>query len=172
MNDIGKLKSRHKKVAYYGVPKTVEGVTTVTFYRMTGFTSLPQNKNPKEHTRQYVDEDFERSDIVGYAPVIPYNFDRHDGNKVHEDIVNITDNELIGADAVRIIIVADLDDSTAIQRNYSVIPDGEGDDINIYTYSGNFKANSEKVMGTATSSDNWQTITFTESVTGTGTGNP
>ena len=75
------LKSRHKKLPFYGVSKTVEGVTTTTFYRMTGFTSLPQNKNPQEYSRQYVDEDFQRSDIMGYAPQIPYNFDRHDGNK-------------------------------------------------------------------------------------------
>lgn len=161
-NDIGTLKSRHKKLGFYGVSKTVEGVTTTTFYRMTGFTSLPQNKNPKEYTRQYVDEDFERSDLMGYAPQIPYNFDRHDGNKVHEDIVNITDKELIGADAVRTLIVVDIDDGTAIQRDYSVIPDGEGSDINVYSYTGNFKANGDKIFGTATSSDNWQTITFTE----------
>lgn len=171
-NDIGTLKSRHKKLPFYGVSKTVEGVTTTAFYRMTGFTSLPQNKNPQEYNRQYIDEDFQRSDIMGYAPVIPYNFDRHDGNKVHDDIVDITDNEKIGADAVRTLIVVDIDDGSAIQRDYSVMPDGEGDDINVYTYSGNFKAQGEKVMGTATSSDNWQTITFTETANGTGTGNP
>lgn len=168
MNDIGRLKSRHRKVAFYGVTTTSGQTTTTTFYRMTGFTSLPQNKNPKEHTRQYVDEEFERSDIVGYAPEIPYNFDRHDGNAVHDDIVDITDNELIGADAVRTLIVVDIDDGSAIKRDYSVIPDGEGDDINIYTYSGNFKANGAKIHGTATSSDDWQTITFTESASGTG----
>lgn len=161
--NIGTLKSRHKKVAFYGVPTTSGGTTTITYHRMTGFTSLPQNKNPKDYTRQYVDEDFERSDIMGFAPEIPYNFDRHDNNAVHDDIVNITDKELIGADAVRTIIVVDLDDSTAIKRDYSVIPNGEGSDINVYSYDGNFKANGEKAFGTATSADSWMTITFTES---------
>lgn len=169
-NNIGTLKSRHKKVAFYGVPSTEEAGYSLT--RMTGFTSLPQNKNPQEYSRQYVDEDFQRSDIMGYAPEIPYNFDRHDGNKVHEDIVDITDNEKIGADAVRIIVVVDIDTGEAIMREYSVLPNGEGSDINVYTYEGTFKACGEKIKGTATSTDNWKTITFTTTTNGSGTGTP
>ena len=36
-----------------------------TFARMQGFTSMTINKNAKEYTRQYVDENFEIRDITG-----------------------------------------------------------------------------------------------------------
>ena len=48
----------------------------------------------------------------------------------------ITDGELIGDDAVRSIIVVDIDTGAAVKRDYAVIPSTEGDNINIYTYSG------------------------------------
>ena len=81
---------------------------------------------------------------------------------VQDDIVKIHDEELIGDDAVRNIVVVDVETGEAVQRSYAVIPSTEGDNINVYTYSCNFKTKGELIQGTATSSDDWQTCTFTE----------
>ena len=48
----------------------------------------------------------------------------------------------------------------AYKRPYTVSPGTEGDDANIYKYSGSFKANGEQVKGTATTSDEWATVSF------------
>ena len=136
--------ARHKKVAFFGVVKTSDGTTTETFTKMPKFTQLTTNKNPMEYSRQYVDEPFQETDVVGYSPSISYAFDRHRNNDVQDDIVKIHDEELIGDDAVRNIIVVDTDTGEAVQR-------------------GTFKCRGEQVIGTATSSDDWQTCTFTPS---------
>lgn len=151
--------ARHKKVAFFGV---IGSDGTEKFLRMPKFTQLTQNKNPIEHNRQYVEEPFQQTDVIGHSPSISYAFDLHRNCEVQQDIVNITDNELIADDAVRNIVTVDIDEGTAIKRPYAVIPSTEGDNINIYTYSGTFKCKGEKIHGTATSTDNWQTITFTE----------
>lgn len=158
-NQKPKIVARHKKVAFYGI---IGSSGTETFHRMTKFTQLNQSKNPSEYSRQYVDEPFQQSDVVGYSPSVAYAFDRHRNCPVQDDIVEITDNELLGDDAVRNILIVDIDEGTAVKRPYSVIPNTEGDNINIYTYSGDFKCKGEKITGTATSSDGWQTCTFTE----------
>lgn len=156
---------RSGKVAFYGIPG--EG-GAVTYHRMRGFTEFSTSKNPKEYSRQYVDEDTERTDVVGYAPSVSYAFDEFKGNEVHGDIIDITNNEKVGADAVRGIIVVDFSDGaadggyTAIKRDFSVIPDSEGDSMDAYTYSGTFKANGDKVIGTATVGEDDLTATFSE----------
>ena len=63
------------------------------FERMTNFTAMTNGKNPKEYSRQYVDEITERSDVVGYAPAIEYSFDLYADNPVHEQIAAIHDGE-------------------------------------------------------------------------------
>ena len=50
----------------------------------------------------------------------------------------------------------------ARKRTYAVVPDTTGDGTDALIYSGNFRAVGEPVSGTATSADNWKTITFTE----------
>lgn len=150
---------RHKKVAFFGV---IGSDGTEKFLRMPKFTQLTQNKNPIEHNRQYVDEPFQETDVIGYSPSISYAFDLHRNCEVQKDIAKITDNELLGDDAVRNIVIVDIDEGIAIKRPYAVIPTTEGDNVNVYTYSGDFKCKGEKVCGTATSTDGWQTITFTE----------
>lgn len=161
---MNSLFKRCDKLAFYGV-KAEDG--SVTYRRMTGFTEIATQKQPKEYKRQYVDEEFETTDVVGYSPVISYSFDRFSGNAVHDDIVRITDDELLGTDAVRCIVMVDMKANTdsgysAVSRDFSVIPDSEGGDASAYTYSGSFKANGEKKRGIAVSDDNFETITFTE----------
>ncbi|MBR4874662.1 MAG: hypothetical protein IKU87_02440 [Clostridia bacterium] len=161
---MGGLVKRSDKVAFFGV---VNG-DGVTYHRMKGFTDISVSRNPKEYSRQYVDEEFERTDVVGYATSMAYGFDQHAGDSVHDDIVSIHDNELIGADAVRSIIIVDFTKQenggayVARKRDFSVIPDGEGSSMDAYTYSGTLKTAGDTVVGTATSSDSWDTCTFVE----------
>ncbi len=154
--------ARHKRLAFYGVPAESG---TPAFRRMSGFTSLSQSKNPNEYSRKYVDEPITESDVVGYSPSISYAFDLHTGNQVHTDIVSIADKELVGDDAVRTIITVDTATGRAVKRDFAVLPNSEGDNINIYTYSGDFKCKGAPVYGTAVTSDDWQTVTFTPDAT-------
>lgn len=153
---------RHKMLSFYGVPVTTEGNTTVTFRRMKFFTQLTQGKNPQEYSRKYVDEATQRTSVTGFAPQIDYGFDKHRNDPVLADIVKITNEELIGSDAVRTIINVDTETGDAFKRDYAVSPATEGDDANIYKYGGSFKADGEQIKGTAESADDWQTVTFTE----------
>ena len=165
MAHVGDIYKRSEVLAFMAVTSTSNSggttTTTTTNHRMKKFTSLSQSKNPQEYSRQYVDEEFQRADVVGYSPELKYAFDYHYLNPVHVDIKKITDEELTGDDAVVTIIWADKVSGEAYKREYSVIPDTEGDSLNAYTYSGSFKARGAAVKGTAASSDDWQTCTFT-----------
>lgn len=132
--------------------------------RMTKFTTMSPNKNPKEYSRQYVDMATETTDVIGYAPSIDYNFDRHEGNEVHNLLAKIADDELLGDDTHVDIITVDIHSAElqkpAIKRTYAVIPGADNDGTEAMTYAGTFKAVSEIVKGTATSTDDWKTCTF------------
>ena len=167
------LVARSKKVLYYGVPSTTGDTTTYTYHRMRGFTDASTSRNSKEYTRQYVDELFEQTDVTGYSPSTSYGFDQYAGDAVHDDIVKITDDELIGNDAVRPLILVDFSKAEAaaktapaLRREYSVIPDSEGGSLDAYTYTGNFRSKGAKVNGTATTEDDWLTVTFAEKTAG------
>ena len=174
------LVQRTGKLAFY----QVKGIP----HRMEGFTDLSYSKNPKEYSRQYVDEDFERSNVVGYSPSVSYAFDRYTGNAVLDDIVRITENELIGSKAVVTIITVDMSTSQttnrqgtakAKSREYAVIPDSFGDSTDCLTFSGNFKSCGAAKDCVVSTSNDWQTLksvlydieksaTATVSVTGDG----
>lgn len=152
-----KLVNRSQRVAFMNVA-AAEGPED--YERMTGFTSMTNSKNPKEYSRQYVDEIAERSDIVGFAPAIEYSFDRHTNTPVHEKICEIHDRELIGNDAHVDIVIADLfkksttgDKYYAMKRTYAVIPDSDGDGTDALIYSGSFKSVSEIEEGYVTFAD-------------------
>lgn len=163
------LKGRDTKKAFYGIPG--EGDTPV-FTRMKFFTDFSISKNPVEYSRRYVDEKTERSDVVGYAPSISYSFDSYSGDAVLEDIVNISDGELVGSDTHREIILVDFSEESegkypAVKRTYAIVPDSEGDSTDAYTYSGNLKSAGEVEQGYATiatpadgTGDTVETITF------------
>ena len=157
-----KFVKRCDKVAYYGVP-TDKGTI---FKRMTGFTDITVTKNPKEYKRQYIDQEFEQSDIVGFAPVISFAFDQFSGNDVHDDIMKIANNELVGDDAVREIVMVDFSSDkanpSAIKREFSVVVENEGSGMDGYIVKGSFKVKGEKVFGSAASADSFATITFSE----------
>lgn len=158
------LVKRSKKVMF------LEG-TADKFDRMKGFTSLSTSKNPKEYTRQYVDEDFETTDITGISTSIEFAFDQLEGDAVHDKLVAIIDEERIGQDAVVNMVSVDLtqpgtalegDSFVAIKRAFTVVPGSEGDSMDAYTYSGTFRVKGERIIGEATTTDGWKTCTFTE----------
>lgn len=155
-----KIKKRHEILAFYEVTYESEGTTIQSFKRMTKFTQLTQNKNPIEYSRQYVDEAYQFADVVGYSPAIDYAFDAHSDNDVQQDIIKITNNEYLGDDAVRRILIVDTTTNEAVCREFSVIPSTEGDNANIYTYSGSFKAHSAPGFGTASTQDGWRTARY------------
>ena len=152
-----KLITRSERVAFMDV----DGKAT----RMTKFTAMTPAKNPKEYSRQYVDMATETTDVVGYSPSIEYNFDNHTGNPVHAKLAAISDDELLGTDTHVEIVVVDMfgngDAKPAIKRTYAVIPSADSEGTDAMTYSGTFKAVSDMVKGTATSTDGWKTCTFT-----------
>ena len=157
MSDV--IKKRSGKVAFMLVDDK--------FCRMRGFTEMSKSKNPVEYSRQYVDEDSERTDVTSYAESISFNLDYFENDTVHTKITEIFDNELVG-DAARVVIaVVDMEKVTdnscvAISRRYAVIPSSEGDSTEAYTYSGDFKASGEKSTITLTTTDDWQTATASD----------
>lgn len=164
---LGKLVNRHEKVAYYGV---VDSDGNVIYHRMCGFTKMDTSKNPVEYSRRYIDESFEQTDVVAFSPSISFAFDRYSGNPVHEDIVKLSDNEILGTDAVRSIIIADIStknencECSAVMRDFSVMVENEGNSTDAYTLSGTMSTKGEKVFGKAVLSDDAQTLTFTANV--------
>ena len=162
-----KLVSRSRKVAFMGVTSGTGGSGTETFHRMTKFTDMSKSSIPAEYSRQYVDEDGEVTDVTGYSPEISYAFDMYENNAVHNDIIDITDNEKMGDDAVRNIIVVDFTRPVEEQQNqyyakkrpYAVIPDSEGDSTDAYTYSGTFRNKGAQEEIKVQSSDGWKTCT-------------
>lgn len=165
MPETEQLVKRSGKVAFMDVG--TEG--TPKYQRMTKFTEMSQAKNATEYSRTYVDEDGEVTDVTGYSPEISYAFDQYTGNAVHEKLVDITDNEKTGADALVNILIVDFSKKAsagsgyeARLRTYSVIPDTEGDSTDAYTYSGTFRKNGGFKVGTAVLSENDTVATFTE----------
>lgn len=156
------LVGRHKRLAFMDVAGTDASHT-----RMTGFTSLSEGKEATEYSRQYVDEATERTDVVGYATSIDFEFDRYTNDSVHEKLADIIDGEMTGTDAQVNIVNVDIfaDDGSgncpARKRTYSVIPDTVGDGTDALIYSGSFSAASEITEGYCTTDDGWQTCTFT-----------
>ena len=160
--NAGKLVTRNKKVAFMNVSTT--GVAN--FLRMTKFTEISKSKNPTEYSRTYVDEDGEVTDVTGYSEEISYAFDLHTGNLVHQKIVDITDNEKVGNDALVQILQVDFTKQVgegyeARLRTYSVVPDTEGDSTDAYTYSGSFKKNNNMTIGVAVLNADNTKATFT-----------
>lgn len=155
-----KLVTRSKKVAYMGCITGGE----VVYHRLKNFTTLSKTSNPTEYARKYVDEDGEVTDVTGYSPSTEYGFDQYTNNPVHDEIIAITDGELVGEEAVRTMIVVDFTKEgktsgtfKAIMREYAIVPDSEGGEENAYSYSGNMKSKSNKKEIEVSSTDEWLT---------------
>ena len=155
------LVKRSDKVSFFGNM----GTGTETFNRMRGFTTLSGSKNPKEYTRQYVDEEFETTDVTGYSPSIEFGFDQYSGDLVHDEMVEILDGEKTGTEARRNIVTVDFSQPVnggykATKREYAIIGDADGDSMDAYTYSGTFRATGVRIEGTATLNSDSSVATF------------
>lgn len=145
--DALKLKKRSEKLAFLEVKL---GDKATDYCRLEGFTTQTFNANAKEFTRQYVDEDTERTDVTGYSESVNYNFDQYIGQPALSEIVKITENELTGTDAVRNILLVDMTSNTsggqyeATLRAYAIVPSSNGDTTDCMTYSGDFKSRGAK----------------------------
>ena len=161
-----KLVKRSDKVSFLGC--MTDGQET--FNRMRGFTTLSGSKNPTEYSRRYVDEEFETTDVTGYSPSLDFGFDQYIGDAVHEEMVEILDNEKLGTEARRNIVTVDFSQEAgegsykAVKREYAIIGDAEGDSMDAYTYSGTFRATGKRVVGTATVDETGAVATFTETL--------
>ncbi|MEG1892102.1 MAG: hypothetical protein RR301_11820 [Clostridia bacterium] len=120
-----------------------------------GFTALSENKNPKTYARKYIHERTERTDVIGYAPSVPFTADVHTVDPVIAKIQEIYNGEKVGADAqVEILTVREWDIGTvvgtykAIKRTYSTVCDKEGDGTDALVISGTFHAVSNISNGT------------------------
>ena len=159
-----KLVKRSDKVSFFG--NVSNG--TETFNRMRGFTTMSGSKNPMEYSRQYVDEEFETTDVTGYSPSIEFGFDQYSGDAVHDEMVEILDNEKTGTEARRNIVTVDFSQPgetagtyKAVKREYAIIGDAEGDSMDAYTYSGTFRSTGKRIEGTATLNSDSSVATFT-----------
>ena len=154
------LVTRNRKVAFYKVGDK--------FIRMTGFTAMSKSANPKEYARQYVDETGEITDVTGYSPSIEYTFDQYTNNEVHKDIVEITEDEKTGSDAVREIVIVDMtspvgennNEFEARKRLFAIIPGTDGDNADTYSYTGTLKSKSSSIKGIATLDADGTSVTF------------
>ena len=156
------LVKRNGKVAFMDISTT----SIANFQRMRKFTEISKSKNATEYSRTYVDEDGEVTDVTGYSEEISYAFDLYKGNLVHQKLVDITDNEKTGNDALVKILTVDFSKPSgngyeARLRTYSVVPDTEGDNTDAYTYSGAFRKNSGFTIGIAVVSEDGLKATFT-----------
>ena len=156
------LVKRSDKVSFFGNM----GTGTETFNRMRGFTTLSGSKNPMEYSRQYVDEEFETTDVTGYSPSFDFGFDQYTDDLVHEEMVGILDGEKTGTEARRNIVTVDFSQPVqgggykATKREYAIIGDSEGDSMDAYTYSGTFRATGKRITGTATLNSDSSVATF------------
>lgn len=128
------------------------------FSRMKFFTAMGEEKNPMEYSRQYVDEAYERVDVVGISSGVSFSMDQRTNDEVHEIIVDIFENEKLGDDATVTILSVDftkpveLDEGVAYKakkRDFSVIPGSEGGEAEVYSYEGTFRAKGATVDGIA-----------------------
>lgn len=159
------LVKRSDKVSFLGC---LNGGTE-TFNRMRGFTTLSGSKNSIEYSRQYVDEEFETTDVTGYSPSYDFGFDQYAGDLVHDEMVEILDGEKTGTEARRNIVIVDFSQPVsgqdgvynAVKREWAIIGDTEGDSMDAYTYSGTFRATGKRILGTATLNSDSSVATFT-----------
>lgn len=134
-------------------------VATGEFNRMKFFTSMGEEKNPMEYNRQYVDESYERVDVVGISSGVSFSMDQRTNDELHEIIVDIFENEKLGDDATVTILSVDFTKSVELtedgaaykakKRDFSVIPGSEGGEAEVYSYEGTFRAKGATIDGFA-----------------------
>ena len=162
------VKKRSEKLSFLEV-QTSNGESE--YYRMEAFTNLEFSQNTEESSVQFVDEDTKRTRVVGHSESVNYEFVHYIGQPALEELVKITEGEMVGKAAVRNIVTVDMttanlstgNDYTARAtiRPYSVVPSSNGGSTEHMSYS-TFKANgTKKNITVGCNKDNeWQKITI------------
>ena len=131
------------------------------YNRMKFFTAMEEEKNPLEYSRQYVDESFERVDVTGISSGVSFSMDERTNDPVHDVIVDIFENEKLGSDATITILSVNFTKEVPVEegeegvayeakeRVFSLIPESEGGEAEVYTYSGTLRAQGSTKQGTA-----------------------
>lgn len=130
-----------------------------TYSRMKFFTAMSEEKNPIEYSRQYVDEAYERVDVVGISTGVSFSMDGRTNDEVHKIVIDIFEKEKLGDDASVTILSVDFTKEVedveggvgyeAKKREFSVIPESEGGDAEVYSYEGSLRAKGTTVKGVA-----------------------
>lgn len=151
------LAMRNQWAAYMDTAVTASGSTHTPSFNLMGegFTDLSESKNPTEYSRKYIHEQSERTDVTGFAPAMAYSMDYYTSDPVCMCIREITDQEKIGSDAQRDIVLVDLFDPDtgtegsykAYKRRFAIIPDGKGSGTDALIYTGNLKAAGDIIKG-------------------------
>lgn len=163
------VKKRSEKLSFLEV-QTSNGESE--YYRMEAFTNLEFSQNTEESSVQFVDEDTKRTRVVGHSESVDYEFVHYIGQPALEELVKITEGEMVGKAAVRNIVTVDMTTANlstgsdytakATIRPYSVVPSSNGGSTEHMSYSGTFKANgTKKNITVGCNKDNeWQKITI------------
>lgn len=172
-----KLILRHKVLTFMK-PKAVgeEKQVNDKFYLLYGFTELSESANPQEYSRKYINESYERTDVIGMTKSNSFNLDYHEGDPVHADIKNMYDKELTGTETEReFVTIETYKDVTftlksemartqkqgkkaVLRKSTIIISDMAGEEA--ITYAGTFNVSGDRVEGVAVTEDNWETCTF------------
>ena len=158
---------RNKKLAFIKFDEMGSDV----YARLEGFTQFSVSTNPKEYSRKYIDEDFERSEVAGYSPSISYKFDYDTNIDMHNLFLSVSEPETTGEAAKFTFAIVDLSKEEdgmylAKIRDFNVIPQSEGDDPDAYTYSGIMKAAGPCSFAYVSSEDDWKTMKVVEECVG------
>lgn len=167
----GNIVLRAKRKYFMGI---TNGSTT-TYQLITNCTDFSESKNTTTYEAKYVEDSHTTTYTTGMSSSITYSFDLHTPDEVNADLAMISDDEVIGDEAVREIIQVDFHKPVtgggyeARKRRFTVVPDASGSGTDALVYSGTLSAEGEAIKGVATiatpTNGNWEnvrTVTFTE----------
>ena len=136
----------------------------------TGFTSLGENPNTQEETKQYVGDKASSSKITGYQTEFPYEAELIKDEKCTNALFDTVRNQKTGAAAQFNYVRVELWNPSSTEegtttykaRKFKVtnVPDELGAEPGAETISGSLKQNGDFVDGTF----NVSTLTFTANV--------
>lgn len=109
------------------------------------YIPFEENGQLKQITEAIIDQSFD--DLENVTNSLGFYLDYGNGKKVLTPLSQVYTKYLDAACYDR-------------KRDWSVVPDNSGDGTDALIYKGSLKANGEKIKGTATTTDNWQTCTF------------
>ena len=122
------------------------------FEKLEGFSELGFESGAQSYVRKYFSAREKAVDIAESLPVIKYKFDRLKNNAVHQEIVKITDDRLVGEDAVKCFVFVDFSDESegmysATKQCFAVKGIKRDSGQGYFEYSGNLIAKKDVEKG-------------------------